>query len=157
MPAFSKQSFAMNMTLSVTLLTRFELPHAAFAWLLKYHVELPDGRIQRVEYYVSGDSGFVAKVSYEENTEAGKAAAAFWEPKNSPFVHKPGMLSVENSYQAPTALHCSFGCGSGKWRRFQENFGWLDQTLEVGGLERIWHKSAATKFQINQAHNLTKK
>ena len=54
---------------------------------------------------MSGDSGFVAKVSYEENTEAGKAAAAFWEPKNSPFVHKPGMLSMKyKSYQAPTVL-----------------------------------------------------
>ena len=46
---------------------------------------------------MSGDSGFVAKVSYEENTEAGKAAAAFWEPKNSPFVHKPGMLNKSNN------------------------------------------------------------
>jgi hypothetical protein len=30
----------------------------------KYFVELPDGRLQTVEYYVSDDSGYVAKVSY---------------------------------------------------------------------------------------------
>ena len=101
----SKQSLAINVTLSWTLLTCFELSHA-FAWLLKYHVELPDGRIQRVEYYVSGDSGFVAKVSYEENTEAGKAAAAFWEPKNSPFVHKPGMLSMKKAIRLQLHYIC---------------------------------------------------
>ncbi len=30
-----------------------------------YHVALPDGRIQRVTYYVGGDSGYVAQVAYE--------------------------------------------------------------------------------------------
>jgi hypothetical protein len=30
-----------------------------------YHVLLPDRRLQKVTYYVSGDSGFVAKVEYE--------------------------------------------------------------------------------------------
>lgn len=30
-----------------------------------YFVLLPDGRTQRVSYYVDGDSGFVAEVSYE--------------------------------------------------------------------------------------------
>ncbi|CAG0924368.1 unnamed protein product [Notodromas monacha] len=29
-----------------------------------YFVELPDGRLQRVDYYVDGYSGFVARVSY---------------------------------------------------------------------------------------------
>jgi hypothetical protein len=31
----------------------------------RYFVQLPDGRLQTVEYYVDGDSGFVAKVSYD--------------------------------------------------------------------------------------------
>ncbi|XP_076060303.1 uncharacterized protein LOC143036629 [Oratosquilla oratoria] len=31
-----------------------------------YFVHLPDGRIQKVTYYVDGDSGFVADVSYED-------------------------------------------------------------------------------------------
>ncbi|XP_050720282.1 pro-resilin-like [Eriocheir sinensis] len=30
-----------------------------------YYVHLPDGRLQRVDYTVSGDSGFVAQVTYE--------------------------------------------------------------------------------------------
>ncbi|XP_064077111.1 pro-resilin-like isoform X2 [Macrobrachium nipponense] len=30
-----------------------------------YYVRLPDGRFQTVKYYVSGDSGYVAEVTYE--------------------------------------------------------------------------------------------
>ena len=30
-----------------------------------YYVQLPDGRLQKVSYYVDGDSGFVAEVEYE--------------------------------------------------------------------------------------------
>lgn len=30
-----------------------------------YFVQLPDGRIQTVNYYVNGNGGFVAEVSYE--------------------------------------------------------------------------------------------
>ncbi|XP_053651103.2 pro-resilin-like [Cherax quadricarinatus] len=30
-----------------------------------YYVQLPDGRVQKVNYVVSGDSGFVPQVSYE--------------------------------------------------------------------------------------------
>jgi hypothetical protein len=46
-----------------------------------YFVELPDGRLQRVDYYVDGDSGYVARVSYSGSNGAsgekgGHAAAA---------------------------------------------------------------------------------
>ena len=33
-----------------------------------FYVYLPDGSLQKVYYYVDGDSGFVANVSYEERT-----------------------------------------------------------------------------------------
>ncbi|XP_071536212.1 pro-resilin-like [Panulirus ornatus] len=30
-----------------------------------YYAQLPDGRLQKVDYYVNGDSGYVAQVGYE--------------------------------------------------------------------------------------------
>lgn len=45
----------------------------------EYYVPLPDGRLQKVSYYVSGDSGFVAQVSYE-----GKASYPAYYPAEEP-------------------------------------------------------------------------
>jgi hypothetical protein len=42
----------------------------------KYFVQLPDGRLQTVEYYVTGDSGYVAKVTYSGGESAGRGYGA---------------------------------------------------------------------------------
>ncbi|XP_068209953.1 pro-resilin-like isoform X2 [Palaemon carinicauda] len=40
-----------------------------------YYVQLPDGRLQTVKYFVNGDSGYVAEVNYEGSAsfESGSA------------------------------------------------------------------------------------
>ena len=54
-------------------------------------MELPDGRIQRVEYHVSGESGFVATVTYETNPNAAQI-------DKEPETRKPSVpLEVEIS------------------------------------------------------------
>ena len=45
-----------------------------------YFVDLPDGRRQKVSYYVSEDSGFVADVSYEQIYEKPKYIIKTIEP-----------------------------------------------------------------------------
>ncbi|XP_076059566.1 uncharacterized protein LOC143036205 [Oratosquilla oratoria] len=55
-----------------------------------YHVLLPDGRLQRVNYNVQGDSGFLAHVSYE-----GQPTSNFFVPVN-PF---PRPRQFDNGHQ----------------------------------------------------------
>ncbi|XP_071536004.1 cuticle protein 19.8-like [Panulirus ornatus] len=50
-----------------------------------YYVQLSDGRLQRVNYYVNGDSGYVAEVSYE-----GEAQYSAYQPAPGPsYGHAP--------------------------------------------------------------------
>ncbi|XP_047478965.1 pro-resilin-like [Penaeus chinensis] len=53
-----------------------------------YTVQLPDGRLQRVTYYVDGDDGYVADVTYEgeahfPESEESREAPAYAPPRPS--------------------------------------------------------------------------
>ncbi|XP_037791360.1 pro-resilin-like [Penaeus monodon] len=56
-----------------------------------YYVHLPDGRLQKVAYTVSGDSGFVAEVSY-------KGEAQYPEYKPAP-AYKPSPYHPAPAYE----------------------------------------------------------
>ncbi|MPD04591.1 hypothetical protein E2C01_100287 [Portunus trituberculatus] len=48
-----------------------------------YYVQLPDSRLQEVKYTVSGDSGFLADVTYQ-----GEAQYPAYKPAHKP-IHEP--------------------------------------------------------------------
>lgn len=60
-----------------------------------YYSPLPDGRLQKVTYYVNGDSGFVAEVMYE-----GEAQYPTYQPASVP-AYQP---APSPAYQ-PAPLH----------------------------------------------------
>ena len=62
-----------------------------------YHVVLPDGRKQTVNYYVDGYSGYVADVQYD-----GYAKAYDYKPTTYKADYKPAYkASYEPTYSAP--------------------------------------------------------
>ncbi|XP_050720281.1 pro-resilin-like [Eriocheir sinensis] len=48
-----------------------------------YYVQLPDGRLQRVDYTVSGGSGFVAQVTYEGVAQFPQQSGGYGAPAQS--------------------------------------------------------------------------
>ncbi|XP_076061359.1 uncharacterized protein LOC143037129 [Oratosquilla oratoria] len=59
-----------------------------------YHVQLPDGRLQKVTFYVDGDSGYIAEVTYE-------GEAHYPEPESSEERTVYAPPPPRNLYGAP--------------------------------------------------------
>ncbi|XP_042227186.1 cuticle protein 21-like [Homarus americanus] len=75
-----------------------------------YTVQLPDGRLQTVTYYVDGDSGYVAEVSYqgeaqypesEESREYAPPRPQYSAPQSEESVEAPVYSPPRRSYGAP--------------------------------------------------------
>ncbi|XP_050729765.1 DNA-directed RNA polymerase II subunit RPB1-like [Eriocheir sinensis] len=63
-----------------------------------YYVLLPDGRLQRVTYYVDGDSGFVAEVSYEGEA---RKPESYSPPKPTYAPPQPTYAPPRPTYTTP--------------------------------------------------------
>ncbi|XP_050720304.1 cuticle protein 8-like isoform X16 [Eriocheir sinensis] len=68
-----------------------------------YYVQLPDGRLQRVDYTVNGDSGFVAQVTYEG--EAQYPQQGYGSPRPSYGPPAPTYGTPAPTYGTPTPAY----------------------------------------------------
>lgn len=66
-----------------------------------YYVTLPDGRNQRVTYYVNGDSGYVAEVTYEGEPQYPSYADESYRPAPAPS-YKPAPTPGYKPAPAPS-------------------------------------------------------
>ncbi|XP_071536210.1 uncharacterized protein [Panulirus ornatus] len=62
-----------------------------------YYVPLPDGRVQKVTYYVNGDSGFVAEITFE-----GEATYPEFQYSDESSSHRPTAGPSHRSSYRPT-------------------------------------------------------
>merc|ERR1719244_193478 len=67
-----------------------------------YYVHLPDGRLQKVTYYVDGDSGYVAEVTYEGEAQYPESSEESQESYSAPNPSYSAPESSEESYSAPS-------------------------------------------------------
>ncbi|XP_068209744.1 cuticle protein 7-like [Palaemon carinicauda] len=66
-----------------------------------YYVQLPDGRLQKVTYYVNGDSGYVAEVTYE-----GEAQYPAHQPSYTPApAYKPSPVYTPAPAYKPSPVY----------------------------------------------------
>ncbi|XP_037076934.1 cuticle protein 7-like [Pollicipes pollicipes] len=68
-----------------------------------YHVLLPDGRVQRVQYSVVGDQGYDADVTYEGEAKEYQPAPKYAKP--APSYHHAPEYHPRPSYHAAPVYH----------------------------------------------------
>ncbi|XP_064123060.1 cuticle protein 7-like [Macrobrachium nipponense] len=75
-----------------------------------YYVQLPDGRLQTVTYYVDGDSGYVADVQYQgearypdsvESREYSAPRPSYSAPRPTYSAPRPTYSAPRPTYSAP--------------------------------------------------------
>ncbi|XP_063601472.1 pro-resilin-like [Penaeus indicus] len=75
-----------------------------------YYVQLPDGRLQKVTYYVNGDSGYVADVSYEgearyDSAESREAPRPVYSaPRPVYSAPRPRIPDSRESFERPAPI-----------------------------------------------------
>ncbi|XP_068209715.1 cuticle protein 7-like [Palaemon carinicauda] len=68
-----------------------------------YYVQLPDGRLQTVTYYVDGDSGYVADVKYQGEARYPDSVESreYSAPRPSYSAPRPSYSAPRPTYSAP--------------------------------------------------------